>query len=335
MLGRAPTAPVAAGATVAALESAAAQASGAAEPVRGRDWLARGATGSWLLGRHGQTTALATTEIGLAVGNGWLVTAEQRSYGRSISWRGLDGGRSGASGMAVVPASVGIAASTAYIGGFERATGGDPGLFRLNLADGAGAQVLKATSGNHPRTVAVSADQSVVVSAACDDAEQCELTTLSSATGAQLGAVGSPGYLRSTTASVAIVGPDPANWIAGIDLVSGRELWRRPAVEIWSGYTTSDGRLVQAELQLTGGGPTFVVEVIAPQTGSARTLLRAPVGHGIGLWPELSSDDQFAVGPAYSLEDGLSKASGAAVAVRMFSVADGHQVGSQTIDGSN
>ena len=234
-----------------------------------------------------------------------------------------------------MPASVGIAASTAYIGGFERATGGDPGLFRLNLADGAGAQVLKAPSAHHPRTVAVSADQSVVVSAACDDAEQCELTTLSSATGAQLGAVGSPGYLRSTTASVAIVGPDPANWIAGIDLVSGRELWRRPAVEIWSGYTTSDGRLVQAELQLTGGGPTFVVEVIAPQTGSARTLLRAPVGHGIGLWPELSSNDQFAVGPAYSLEDGLSKQSGAAVAVRMFSVADGHQVGSQTIDGSN
>jgi hypothetical protein len=283
----------------------------------------------------GHATVLAPTEIGLAVGNGWLVSADQRSYGRSIAWRRVDGGDARSAGIALVPASVAITASAAYVGGFERSTGGDPGLFDLNVADGSVTQVLKPTGGDHPRSVVVSGDQSVVVSATCDDTEQCELTTLSTATGAQLGVVGSPGYLRSTTASVAIVGPDPANWIAGMDLASGRELWRRQAAEIWNGYTTSDGRLVQAELQLTASGPMFVVAVIAPQTGAVRTLLRAPVGHGIGLWPELSSDDQYAVGPAYSLEDGLAKASGAAVVVRMFSVADGRLVGSQTIDGSN
>ena len=147
--------------------------------------------------------------------------------------------------------------------------------------------------------------------------------------------VASPGYLRSTTASVAIVGPDPADWIAGIDLATGHELWRRTAIEMWSGYPTADEHLVQAELRPAPNGPVFVVEVIATRTGSSRTLLSAPVGHGIGLWPELSTDEQVAIGPSYSLEDGLAKSSGAPLTVRMFSVADGHLVGSSTIDGSN
>jgi hypothetical protein len=79
----------------------------------------------------------------------------------------------------------------------------------------------------------------------------------------------------------------------------------------------------------------FVVDVIAERDGAAHTVFRAPVGHGVGLWPELSSDESFAIGPAYSLEDGLAHAKAAPIAVRLLSLADGHQTGSQTIVGSN
>jgi hypothetical protein len=298
--------------------------------------MARGADGSWLVGRpEHPTIRLAATEIGLAIGHGWLLTTDRSSYGQSIAWRPIGATETSRAAVDVVPASVGVTASTAYVTGFDPRTSGDPGLYALSLDGGAVSQLVKPTGGTHPRSVVVSPDESTVVSATCDDAEGCDLTTLSATSGAARAVVHAPGYLRASTSSVAIVGADPADWIAGIDLLTGRELWRRAALEMWNGYTTSDGRLVQAALQLTSDGPVFVVDVIAERDGAAHTVFRAPVGHGVGLWPELSSDDSFAIGPAYSLEDGLAHAKAAPIAVRLLSLADGHQSGSQTIVGSN
>jgi hypothetical protein len=300
-----------------------------------RAWLARRSDGSWLLGRGGRTTHLAPNEIGLAVGNSWLLTSNPASYGHSIAWRGLDEQRVRSAGIDVVPASTAIAGSTGYVTGFDRATAGDPGLFTLSLTDGSVSQVIAPTRGTHPRSVVATPDQSRVVSATCDDVRGCDLSTLATDAVTASTTVHAPGYLRATTDSVAIVGADPADWIAGIDLATGHELWRRDAQEIWNGYTTSDGHLVQAELRHTTTGPTFAVSVIDAETGAAETVFSAPVGHGIGLWPELSSDEVFAVGPAYSLEDGLARAGDGTVTVRLIRVADGHQVGTDTIDGSN
>ena len=301
--------------------------------AEGRAWLARGAGGSWILGRPGETTRLAPTEIGLAVANGWLVSADARSFGRAIGWRRTDGGPTRTSRVGVVPASVAVAGSKAYVSGFDRVTAGDPGVFVVGLADGTVAEVIERTAGSHPRSVAVSPDQSRVVSATCDELARCALTMLSPDTDRQIQVIEAPGYLRTTTASVAIVGSDPAAWIAGIDLATGRELWRRTALEMWSGYATTDEHLVQAELRPTASGPVFAVEVIDARTGTARTVFSTSVGHGIGLWPELSTDDRLAIGPAYSLEDGLAKAAGASLTVRMFSVADGQAVGSEQVEG--
>ena len=108
-----------------------------------------------------------------------------------------------------------------------------------------------------------------------------------------------------------------------------------PALEMWSGYPTADGRLVQASLEATPSGPEFRVNVIDAMSGSATNVFTSPVGHGIGLWPELSTDDRFAVGPAYSLEDGLVRAAGAPITVRLLSVTDGRSVGSETLDGGH
>ncbi|HEY8439592.1 MAG TPA: hypothetical protein VIK65_13360 [Candidatus Limnocylindrales bacterium] len=305
-----------------------------AAPLIAKAWLARGADGTWLTGRTGRPTRLAAHEIGLAVANGWLVTADERSYGRSIGWRRVDGSGGRTASIEVVPASVAVAGSTAYVSGFDRRTSGDPGLFGLGLADGTVSRLIAPSIGTHPRSVVVAPDGSRVVSATCNDDEACALTSLSTGATAPLATVSAPGYLRAATSSVAIVGPDPATWIAGVDLASGRELWRHEALEMWGGYTTADGRIVQAELRKTADGPRFAVEVIAAQTGTSSTAFTSDVGHGIGLWPELSSDDRFAIGPAFSLEDALAKAKGSAVTVRIFGVADGRELGSVSIDAS-
>ncbi len=300
-----------------------------------RDWLARRSDGTWLLGRAARPTALEPSEIGLAIAGGWVVTTDQASYGRSISWRRVDGAAKRTAALSVVPASVAVAGATAYVGGFDAASGGDPGLVALNLLDGSSRQAIAGTSGRHPRSVVASGDASRVVSATCGDDAMCDLTALSAASGGAARTVPAPGYLRSTTSSVAIVGSDPASWIAGIDLTTGHELWRRSALEMWSGYTTSAGLLVQAELRQTVNGPTFAVEVVSPETGVSSTRLMAAVEHGIGLWPELSSDEAFAIGTAYSLDDALAKANGRPIQVRLFAVADGREMGSVSIDGGS
>jgi hypothetical protein len=305
-----------------------------AAPVIAKPWLARGRDGRWVMGRTGRSTALAQSEIGLAIANGWLLTADERSYGRSIAWRRADGSGGRKASIDVVPASVALVGSTAYVTGFDRRASGDPGLFAVGLLDGTVSHPVAASSGTHPRSVVAAPDGSRVVSATCDDGGSCDLTTVETAATAPTVTVSSAGYLRAATSSVAIVGPDPATWIAGVDLASGSELWRHEALEMWAGYTTADGRIVQAELRETDKGPRFAVEVIAAQTGSSSTVFIADVGHGIGLWPELSSDDRFVVGPAFSLEDGLGKAKGSPITVRVFAVADGRDLGSVSIDGS-
>lgn len=308
-----------------------------ADRLIARPWLARRADGTWLTGRTGRATALGRHEVGLAVGNGWLITADDRSLGRSITSRRVDGSGGRTTAIDVIPASVAIAGSTAYIGGFDRATSGDPGLDAIDLGGGGVRELIRSSKGAHPRSVVAAPDGSAIVSATCDGAGTCDLTAVT-AVGAvpavAASTVSAPGYLRGTTSTVAVVGPDPASWIAGIDLASGRALWRHDALEMWAGYTTIDGRLLQAELRETANGPTFTVQAVATATGATTTLMTAAVGHGIGLWPELSSDDAFAIGPAYSLEDALARADGSPITVRLFAVADGRELGTVSIDGS-
>jgi hypothetical protein len=281
--------------------------------------VAAGAIGS-------QTIALPDGERGQAAGLGWVASTIRTSTGSTLHLRRPGGGASWTVPTPFFAESVAFAGGAVYLGGFDRVTDGDPGIWRVSLETGELTRVVEGSNTEPPRRVVASRSGRTVVSAVCDGACQLEVLDTSTNEVRKLGAVDA--FLRTTGDAAAIVGPDPATWVAGIDLDTGRELWRREAAEVWLGYVTTQDQLIQAFLVDTSDGPSFRVGSIAISTGGYRELYRELAQREIGLWPDVSSDDYVAIGPGFNIADGLDRGAASARA-DLIRVSDGGRHGAQ------
>ncbi len=282
-------------------------AAGIPESVTGRMWFAEVDLEVWVAGSiGGRTLELPPGEVAIAAADGWVVSTSRATKMPNLSWRRLDG-TSATLGVDLIPASVAISGDLAFISGFDGGSGGDPGVFELDLISGEMKRILEPGKTNGPRSVAISGSGRQLVSAVCSSEENgCDLDVLDLPKGTVTHVGRVPGYLRTVGETVAVIGSDPATWIAGIDLSTGKELWRRDMSEVWSGYVTSSGILVQAYLTYAADGPIFGIDTIDIVDGSTSNVLSAAADGAVGLWPEVSSDDTVVVGPGYSIEDALA-----------------------------
>lgn len=290
----------------------------------GRSWHAEIGEGIWIAGTiGGETTSVPEGDIPIASGNGWLLAMVQGRADEDASIRSIgEGTRRGLETGLEPPVAV-ISGNQAFVSGLSRSSTGDPGLVVVDLATGTTATLLPPSGSAVFRTVAVSRSGKTVVSAVCPDtAAVCDLDVVSVADGATRHLPTVPGYLRATGDSLVIVGEDPATQITAVDIQTGRELWSQAADEYWLGYVTSADVLVQASLAYNQGKPEFVVQAIA-RDGSARELFRTAAARPLGLWPDISSDDVFTVGPGFSTDDALLQSRGGRVEADALSLEDG------------
>ena len=145
-----------------------------------------------------------------------------------------------------------------------------------------------------------------LTSAVCaPEGDGWQLDIIKTADGSSTHIANVPGYLRLTGDAVVVVGPDPATWIAAIDIDSGKEAWRIPADEVWLGDLTSGDKLVQSSLEYSPTGSTFVVDRIGLEDGKAARLLALPAQDDpVGLWPELSVEPTLWLAPALACRMG-------------------------------
>jgi hypothetical protein len=275
------------------------------------------------------TVTLPAGELGLAANEGWVLSAVLTESGETLIVRRIGEAGERQVPLPFVPVTIAISGGQAYVSGFTRSAV-DSGVLVIDLATGAARELIPPTTASVPRTVAVSRTGATLVSALCQTEGACELEVVSLADLADRHVVPSPGYLRTTSDRVAVVGPDPAAWIAGVDLRTGVELWRWTSDEIWSGYAASDGFLVQASLVRSAEGtPEFAVDRIDLRTGKATRALLLPASEPVGLWSELSADTLAVVGPGFSVADALSGSEGRVVYADVFDLATGRRVTDQ------
>ena len=290
--------------------------------VVGRGWIAEIDSGMWGAGFvGGPTVHLPSGEVAVSAANGWVLSAYKNDAGDNLVWRVAKTLKLRQVPVSFIPASAVIVGNSAYMSGYDRSTGGDPGVFKLDMASGSVTSVLPSSGKVTPRSVAISRTGRTLTSATCSEDGVCDLDVLDLQGGTTTHPKAIDGYLRSTGDTVAIVGPDPATWFAAIDLQTGRELWRRAGDEVWPGYVTSTGSLVQAYLTYSETGTDFAVDKIDLATGSASTVLTRQVTGPIGLWPEISSDDTIVIGPDFSVDDAIAKSTGAQVMAETYGLA--------------
>jgi hypothetical protein len=300
------------------------------EAIAGKGWIAEVRSGVWMAGALGDgTVTLPAGELGLAANEGWVLSAVLTESGETLIVRRIGEAGERQVPLPFVPVTIAISGGQAYVSGFTRSAV-DSGVLVIDLATGAARELIPPTTASVPRTVAVSRTGATLVSALCQTEGACELDVVSLADMADRHVVPSPGYLRTTSDRVAVVGPDPAAWIAGVDLRTGAELWRWTSDEIWSGYAASDGFLVQASLVRSAEGtPEFAVDRIDLRTGKATRALLLPASEPVGLWSELSADTLAVVGPGFSVADALSGSEGRVVYADVFDLTTGRRVTDQ------
>lgn len=303
--------------------------------VLGRGWFAQVGSDEWTAGSvGGPTVALPRGEVGVAAADGWALSAFRDDAGNNLVWRKIGDPATNILPISFVPADAAVFGDRAYLSGFDQATGGDPGIFSLDLTSGYFVQLLPSGGAAAPRTVDVSRTGLTLASAICGDLNAgCDLDIVNTVDGTARHLSNVPGYLRATGDVIAIVGPDPASWVAGIDVETGAELWRRHSDEMWLGYVTSTGRLIQASLEYSESGSVFSVDSIDLATGATIEILTEAATDPVGLWPEVSSDDTVVIGPGFSIEDALVNAQGNAVTADMYSVFTGARISTQLLVG--
>lgn len=303
----------------------------------GRTWLAEGPRG-WEAGQiGGGRTLLPRAEVGISAKDGWIVSAVLRPIGSTTLLV-----RDGAAGQprpfdlgALAPSAVVIVADHAYVSGFSFASPADPGILDVDLRTATTRTLLAPSDAPGTRYLAVSPEGSIVVSTLCDLASNPEPTTCSLTVvpldGSAPRALGSVagGLLRATSPAVAIVAPQGAEaptWVAGIDLTTGKELWRTSGGELGPSLMTMGHGLVQQRLRIDGSKPRLVIEAIDVRTGTSRTVYEETAAAPRTLWPALCSETSIALGEDATGSRALAESDGAAAAVRLVSMDGGNVV---------
>jgi len=199
-----------------------------------------------------------------------------------------------------------IVGDRAYVSGFSFAQPTDPGILEIDLWTATARVVRPPTDAVGTRYLAASADGSTLVATLCDlvadpEPETCSMSVMTLADGAEasLGDVRG-GLLRGTSTGVAVVapqGPEPPEWLAGVDLRTGTELWTVAGGEFGQSVMHEAHGLIQERTLLDGPRPRLVIERIDLRTGAARVVYEEARAAALGaLWPALSSEGFIVVG---------------------------------------
>jgi hypothetical protein len=245
--------------------------------------------------------------VGIAARDGWVVSAVLSPV-RSITLLVREG--PGAEPKAInvgslAPTATVIVGAHAYVSGFSFAQSDDPGILDVDLAAATARVLLPPSGAAGSRYLAASPDGTTLVSSLCDLAadpvpETCSLTVISLADGSATILGATPGgLLRATSSDVAIVAPqgaEPPSWLAGIDLRTGRELWRVSGGEFGPSVMNEQRGLFQQRSRIDGARPRLVIEAIDLRTGASRLLYEESRAAPGALWPALCSETSIVLG---------------------------------------
>lgn len=296
--------------------------------LQGRTWIAEGPAG-WEAGVFGGSSMhLAATEVGVATDGKWVLSAFlDGNDGATLLIRDVSLSEATRIDLGMLaPSAVGFGDGTAFVSGFSLRDSLDPGILEIDLADGTTRWLLEPSNARGTRYIAVSADRTTLVSVLCDvskaaEPKTCELTTVSLIVGSTSIPKDVPGgLLRGTSPGSAVIaplGPEAPTWIAGIDLESGREIWREQGGEFTASYMSSTNGLIQSKVVLDNAKPRLMIESIDLDTGSIRVLYQEDGLELRALWPELSSDAYAAIGRGSGLGRALIEGAGVAQVVLM------------------
>jgi hypothetical protein len=328
-LGTAPTA----GPDVASVSSSE-QVPAQARGLVGRTWLAEGAKG-WETGRiAGRRAALGASEIGLATGNGWILSAD---LGRIRSIKLLIREQPGGAPKTVVlgslaPTATAVVGNRAYVSGFLFGRPDDPGILEIDLLTATARAMLGPTNAEGTRYLAASPDASTLVSSLCalaadPEPATCTLTVVSleAGTATDLGDVPG-GLIRGTSSDIAVVGPqgaEPPDWLAGIDLATGRELWRVAGGELGPSVINEQHGLIQQRIRIGGPKPTLVIEAINLRSGASRIVYEETRDELAELWPALCTDTHIALGEDATGSRAIGEGAAARTRVRLVPIDGG------------
>jgi hypothetical protein len=313
------------------------QASLEARGLLGRTWIAEGPRG-WEAGQiGGRRITLGQTELGLAAGDRWILSAVLSPI-RSIKLLVRDGPAGDPREVnigSLSPTATVIVGDRAYVSGLSFAGPDDPGILEIDLRTGTARSMLRGSGAPGGRYLAASPDGSTLVTSLCDLAtdpapEMCSLTVISLAGGAATSLGDIPGgLLRGTSADVAVVAPqdpEPPAWLAGIDLRTGTELWRLEGGEFGPSVMTDRHGLIQQRIRIEGPKPRLVVEAIDLPTGRSQLVYEETRGAPGALWPALCSETSIAVGEDATGSRAIAAGENAQTRVRLVPLAGGDPV---------
>jgi hypothetical protein len=308
-----------------------------ARNLMGKTWIAEGPRG-WEAGQiGGPRISLGRAEVGIAARDGWVVSAVLSPI-RSITLLVREG--PGADPKVVnlgslAPTATVIVGDHAYVSGFTFAQSDDPGILDVDLAAASARVLLPPSGAAGARYLAASPDGTTLVSSLCDlavdpEPETCSLTVISLADGAATVLGEAPGgLLRATSPDVAVVAPqgaEPPSWLAGIDLGTGKELWRVSGGEFGPSVMNEQRGLIQQRTRLDGPGPRLVIEAIDLRTGEPRVLYEETRAAPGALWPALCSETSIAVGEDATGSRAIARGEDAHARVRLVPVDGGAPV---------
>ena len=335
--GQSPSASLPRGSAAASVDGQPTDGPGQAFDLIGKTWLAEGPRG-WEAGQiGGRRISLGSAETGVAASNRWILSAV---FGRVRAIRLLI--RDGPGGEpktvdlgGLAPTAAAIVGDRAYVSGFSFARPNDPGVLEVDLPMATARALLQPSDAAGTRYLAVSPDGSTLVSSLCDvvtnpEPATCALSAMRLADGVatSLGVVPG-GLLRGTSAEVAVVapqGPEPPGWLAGIDLRTGRELWRVAGGEFGPSVMNQDLGLIQQRILIDGPKPRLVIEAIDLGSGASRVVYEETRGAVGALWPALCSPSHIAVGEDATGSRAIAAGADARTRVRLVPIKGGDPI---------
>jgi hypothetical protein len=305
-----------------------------ARSLIGRAWLAEGPRG-WEAGRiGGGRVALAKAEIGVVAHDRWIVSAVVQPAG-ATKLLVRDGPRGDPKAVdlgSLAPTAAVVVGDRAFVSGYSFIKPDDPGILEIDLRAGASRLLVAPSGARGTRYLAASPDASTLVSSLCDLASDpepasCPLFVVG-LDGAEKELADVPGgLLRGTSSQVAVVapqGPEPPSWVAGIDLHTGRQLWRLTGGEFGPSVVVAGDRLLQQRLLIDGPKPRLVIDLVDMQTGATRSVYEESGDLLRDLWPALCSDTQIALGADATGSRALATGPEARTSVRLLPIDGGH-----------
>jgi hypothetical protein len=298
--------------SVAGAESAQALAAAVAD-VEGRPWLSLRGDDRWVWGKTGERERheLPSGELGLAVGDAWVVSALPTAGKSRLIVRDMAGATILESDLPFWVAAAAVTGDTLLLSGYaDNSAASDAGVVAVSLPDGVIHELtaggpFAAALGDTPSKgdfrlsgSGATAAINTCGSLACDTVV-IDVPALTATTPMKAG----KGYLRAVTDEVFLVtdGDGDTAQIRGLDNATGRRAFAVTGLSLMQPVAMADGQII-ANI----GDPAKGWYVAALDKGGRLTPLTTPaVEHWPWVWSEVSSPTIAVLGDQ-TFEEALS-----------------------------